>query len=205
MGITLRRNKIFQVGVVESAGGVIHGTGKHPGEGKCGVVDRSHTGRPLGVLLAHHSFAGHQIRIGAAQPIGLEGSVVIDHEMMLGGLLHHAAIPVHHPLVVAVHEVDLDPGDAPFFKQRKRLVHVFVDRGPMRPQPDADILLLGVAQQFGKIDCGVEVGDVCRIGIIARLGSRVERPSRHRSACRESPNPRRTQCSASWSRCSCRG
>ncbi len=165
--------KFSQVGVVEGAGSVIHGTGQHAGEGKRGVVHRGDAGRPLGVLLAHHSFAGDQIGIGAAQPIRLEGSVVIDHEMVLGGFLHYPAIPVHHPLIVAVHEVDLDPGDAPLLKQRKGLVHVFVDRGPVRPKPDADILLLGVAQQFRNIDVGVEVGNVRRIGIIAGLGPGV--------------------------------
>jgi hypothetical protein len=98
--------------------------------------------------------------------------VVIDHEVMLGGFLHHAAIPVDHPLIVAVHKIDLDPGDAPLFEKREGLVHVFVDRGPVRPKPDANILFLRVAQQFGEIDGGIEVGNVGRIGIVSGLRCR---------------------------------
>jgi len=62
----IARDEVFEVGVVEGAWGVIHRTGEHTGEGKCRVVDRGHAGGPLGILLAHHAFAGDQVGIRAA-------------------------------------------------------------------------------------------------------------------------------------------
>ena len=76
----------------------------------------------------------------------------VDHQVMRGGVLHHAMIEAHHPLVVAIHEVDFDARDAPLLKQRKRLVHVLVDRRPMRPQPELDVLFFGVAKQLRHVD-----------------------------------------------------
>ena len=146
------RHKVLAVAVAECAGGVIHGAGQHAREGQRGVVHGTRAGAQLQILLAHHAFAGHQVRIGAPQAVGLVCAVEVDHEMMRGGSFHHAVIEAHHPLVVAVHKVDLDAGDAPLLEERKGLVHVFVDRGPVRPEPELDVLLFRVAQQLRHVD-----------------------------------------------------
>ena len=82
----------------------------------------------------------------------------IDHQMMLRRLLHHAAVEVDHPLIVAIHEIDLHAGDAPLLEQREGFVHLARNVGPVRPQPDAHVLRFGVRQDGGHVD--VRIGGV---------------------------------------------
>ena len=137
---------MLEVRVVECARRVIHGPGQHARKGQRSVMRRCHPRRPLQILLAHHAFARDQVGIGTPQPIGFERAVVVDHQMMLGCCRHYLPVPLHHPLVVAIHKVDLYARDAPILKERKRLVHVLVHRRPMRPQPQLHVLFLRVAQ-----------------------------------------------------------
>lgn len=57
----------------------------------------------------------------------------IHQQFVFGGLGEQAVVEVHHLLVVAVHEVDLDAFDAELLIPRKRLVHVRIQCAPMRP------------------------------------------------------------------------
>ena len=51
------------------------------------------------------------------------------------------SVEIHHLLVVAVHEVDLHPGDAPLLVERERLVHLRLDAVPAGPQQDLQVAL----------------------------------------------------------------
>ena len=203
MGARIARHEILPGDVVEAAGRVIHRPRQHAREGQRHVVRGRLARAPLQVLLAHHAFARHQVGIGAPQSVGLEGAVIIDHQVMLRGFLRHRAVPVHHPLVVAIHEVDLDPRDAPLLKQRKGLVHLPVHRCPVRPQPEPHVLRLGIAQQLRHVDFGIVLVRSAIGGVPAPLPSGAWPPIRRRSACTGTRLASRSRCSASSCRCSC--
>ena len=141
-------------------------------------MGRAGAGAPLQVLLAHHSFARQQIRIGPAQPVRLVGAMEIDHQVVRSRGLYNVAIKAHHPLVVAVHKVDLHAGDAPLFKERKGLVHVFVHGTPVRPEPDLDLLFFRVAQQLRHVDLWSNLGNVGQGRVIVWTRAVCLRPAR---------------------------
>ena len=89
---------------------------------------------PLVVFQAHHAFTGKEIGIGPAQARGLVRSVIIQNQMMLGGLAGQALVEIHHLLIVAIHEVNLDAGGAPLGVEVQRRIHLLVHRSPVEPQ-----------------------------------------------------------------------
>jgi hypothetical protein len=88
------------------------------------------------------------------------GAVQVDHQMVLAGLGQQAVVEVDHLLVVAVHEVDLDPLQAPLFIERQGLVHLGVHRLPVGPDPQPDLALGGVGDQARHVDLGDGLGEV---------------------------------------------
>ncbi len=44
------------------------------------------------ILLAHHAFSRNQVRLRAAQAIGLVGAMEVDHEVILGRQFNNAMI-----------------------------------------------------------------------------------------------------------------
>ena len=73
---------------------------------------------------------------------------------MLGGFFGYTFIIVYHPLVTAVHEVDLHSCDAPIGKCFKE-VEMILDSQPWQPKYDFYVAVLSVFYQFGKIDGGI--------------------------------------------------
>ena len=67
-----------------------------------------------------HAFAGHDVRIGAVEARGLVGAVEVHEQLPLRRLLRDALVVVDHPLVFALHEVDLDALHAPLLELVER-------------------------------------------------------------------------------------
>jgi hypothetical protein len=86
----------------------------------------------------------------------------IDQQTSLGGLAGHAMIELDHPLIVSLHEVDLDARNAQSLEAVERFVHVFVEGAPQHPEDDADSLFLAVTQNLWEIDVRIFVKDVHR-------------------------------------------
>src|SRR3954452_22627955 len=75
----------------------------------------------LVVLVAENAFPREQIGPGSPQTRWLVCSVKVHHEMTLCRLFDHGCVPVHHLLVVALHEINLPSGDAPLLIHRECL------------------------------------------------------------------------------------
>ena len=120
----------------------------------------SDAGTPLVVLVAKHAFAGNQVGPGALRAGGLVGAVKIHQQMVRCGVLHGALVEVDHLLIVGVHEVDLDAGDAPLLVQRES--HVLLRGGviPAEPEEHLHVAVFGVADDGGHVDIGGGPGDV---------------------------------------------
>ena len=61
-------------------------------------------------------------------------------------------IEVDQRLIIALHEINLDAFDSPFFKLIERGLELIVERFPYNPQDDANILLSGIGGEFFHID-----------------------------------------------------
>ena len=152
-------------GVTECARREVHGTGQHAGEGNGHVVFRRDPLAPLVVFHTHDAFQGQQVGIGPAQAGLLGGAVEIDHQVVLGGLADPLGAEVDHFLVIPVHEIHLDAGDAPFFVEGQGFVEQAVQRAPFDPQEDLDVFAFGVGDDLGDVDFGDGLADVVRGGI----------------------------------------
>ena len=84
----------------------------------------------------------------------------VDGQVMFGGFADGALVAVDHLLVVTVHEVDLDAGDAPFLEEGERLVHLFRDVIPARPEQDVDVEFVRVLHDGGDVNLGNRLGEV---------------------------------------------
>ncbi|RRA49152.1 hypothetical protein D1Y84_13610 [Acidipila sp. EB88] len=69
----------------------------------------------LVVFVTEHTLPGQKIRPGDAESCRLKSSVKIDHQVVFRGERHNILIPIHHGLVIAIHEVNLDARDTPLF------------------------------------------------------------------------------------------
>ena len=125
--------------------------------------------RKLVVFAAQDAFPGHHVGPGPVDAVGLVGPVEIDHQAALGGLLDHFPVPAHHFLVLPVHEVDLDTGDAPVAVQRESVVEGVIPGGivGMDPEPAADVPVLGVGEDFRHVQLRRGLRDV-RIRLCVR-------------------------------------
>ena len=93
-----------QLGIrqVEDAGREIHRPGEQPRERQDRfVVGRiAAVGAPGVVFLAAGAFAGHQIRIGAAEAGRLDRLVDVEHDVVLGRFFDHVLVMPDHVLAV---------------------------------------------------------------------------------------------------------
>src|SRR5208283_363967 len=96
------RHEVLAGHVIEPAGGIVHGSGEHTGEGQSDIVLRSFARAPLVILRAHDTFTGQHIGVGALHAVGLKRAVEVEHEFVCGGLPGGHAVPVDHPLVGTV-------------------------------------------------------------------------------------------------------
>ena len=111
----MRASKLGLGDVVEGARRVVHGAGEHAGERKRYVVVGIVAAAGLGLLHACDGFVAHDVGIGALHARGFGRAVEVDHQMMTGGQVGDAVVPVDSSLIVALDEVDLQAGDAPLF------------------------------------------------------------------------------------------
>ena len=86
----------------------------------------------------------------------------IDEKAVPGGTLHHPFVIADHPLVAAVHEVDLHSGNPPLLQRREEPVHVLLDRQPRQPKYDLHVALPAVGDQLLQIEIGIGMEDVGR-------------------------------------------
>ena len=144
-----------------SLGGVAHGSlgvvcraGYHTHEGYAHLVGHQvYLGLPaLGVLQAVNALEVHHIGPGPLQACRLEGSVEVDHQMILCGRLCGTAVKVHHRLVVAVHKVHLEAFDAHLGVLLAGALHIAFERQVAGPEYQAHIPLAGVFAERLEVD-----------------------------------------------------
>ena len=75
----------------------------------------------------------------------------VDDKMMLCGLLYGTLIPIYHPLILAVHEINLGASNAPFFVCIEYLVKVALNAYPRKPKYNSYAFLLTVSYTFMKV------------------------------------------------------
>ena len=80
----------------------------------------------------------------------MECAVEVDEDVVLGCLFGHALVEVNHPLVLAVHEVDLCALDAPLLEFLEE-VHVVLYGEPGQPEDDAHAFALAVRDNLGQM------------------------------------------------------
>ena len=118
---------------------------------------------PLALLEAEHPLAGHHVRPRAVQPGGLVGAVEVHEQVPRGRLARDPLVEVDHPLVLALHEVDLDALHAPARELVERRLHLLVQRLPHDPQDQPDVALLRVRRQRGHVDLGRDRHQVAQL------------------------------------------
>ena len=95
---------------------------------------------PFVVLQPLDSLTGNDIGPLALHAVRLVATVEINKHPVLSSFGGHFVIVVDHPLVVALHEVDLDSLHAPLFILRQCLIDPVMEALPHHPEYDADIL-----------------------------------------------------------------
>ena len=83
--------------------------------------------------------------------------MVVNEQLKVGCTFGCVVVPLNHPLVVALHEVNLQTFYAPLLEFGKSLVHLLFESQPCHPKNDAYVLLLTVADEFCKVDFGYYV------------------------------------------------
>ncbi len=109
---------------------------------------------PLALLQPQHALARDDVRPGAVQARRLVRAVEVYEQLARRGLARHALVEVHHPLVLALHEVDLDPLHAPPSELVERGLHLQVEGLPHDPHDQAHVLLLRVGGQRLHVEAG---------------------------------------------------
>ena len=94
----------------EDAGRVVHRASDQPREGQHGDVRGFRASEGL-ILRAAGRFVADQIGPRTAESRRTHGFVGVDHDPVVGGLLHGIEIVVHHPLVVVVVALGDDVAD----------------------------------------------------------------------------------------------
>ena len=122
-------------------------SGKHPSErdGEL-VIGGDAFWVPLVVFEIHHPFMSEQVGICAFQAGRLGAAVQRDGQMVFRGQGNRLAHEAIHLLVVAVHEVEHHPFNAPLAVERKILLHVLIGRSPVHPEPDSYAFFLGMLE-----------------------------------------------------------
>ncbi len=114
---------------------------------------RSNTQRPFIVFVTQNTFTCNQVWICSAPAIGFKCTVKIDHQMIFCSSFNNPMIPVHHFLVFAVHEINFNTGNSPFFIQSTSLLKIKpVNIGIVHPKPAAYIFVFGILQNFGHVN-----------------------------------------------------
>ena len=79
----------------------------------------------------------------------------VDDKMMLCSLLYGTLIPINHPLILTVHEINLGAGNAPFFVCIEYLIKVAFNAYPRKPEYNSYALLFTVSYTFMKVEIGI--------------------------------------------------
>ena len=72
--------------------------------------------------------------------------------MIFGSHFSHAVVKLHHLLVVAVHEVDLEAFHAHLRIVLAHVFHILVDGGVTSPEDNAYVTFLAIIHQLLKVD-----------------------------------------------------
>ncbi len=107
---------------------------------------------PLVVLQPVHALEGEHVRPGAVEPRRLVRAVIVHEQMPRRRLTRDAIVVVHHRLIVALHEVHLDPLHAPALELVEGGLHLRVQRAPGRPEDDPDVLRRAVLHERRDVD-----------------------------------------------------
>ena len=160
-GAAIARPKLLDGHAAERALVEVERAGQHPGErhGQL-VLGRDARFVPLIIFQVHHALVRQQVGIRPLQPGRCGNPVERDGQVVRGGLLDGTAEEVDHLLIVAVHEVEHHPFDAPLVVERERPVHVGLGRPPVHPEADLDALGRGVTEHLAEVEARDAPGDV---------------------------------------------
>ena len=156
--------------MAETARRVVDRSQDHAGKGQGDVVGGGDALAPLVVFRAHHRFLGQVVRVGPDQSVGRVGAMQVDHQLVPGRCGQQLVEVVHHFLVGAVHEVDLDALDAPLLVGGQGFFHLPVQLLPLHPQPYAYAFVLGVIEDGGQVHGGNRLQQV-RAGLAGECGA----------------------------------
>ncbi len=85
----------------------------------------------------------------------------IHHQIECSSGFDDAVIPLDHPLILAGHKVDLDPGDAPLLELREKLHKVSpLNIGPIKPQPELHPFFSSIAPDLIHIHRGIHARNI---------------------------------------------
>ena len=158
------------VGTVPAVGFGLHADHRPRGvvHGAHGVADVGEPCAVRGCAAAHllhapHALVCQYVGVAVLQPRGLEGPVERHDHAVSCRLLRHALVVVDHPLVAAVHEVDLHPLHAPLAEALEE-VEMLLHGEPRQPEDDPHVALPAVADQLLEVD--VRIGREGVAGIL---------------------------------------
>jgi len=146
-GIELRR-----CGIDHRPRRIIHRSDGHAGENQCDIVLRGHLPAPFHILQPHDPLPREHIGPGALEPRRLVGAVKIDQQPVPGRFLGDLPVIVDHPLVIPLHEIDLDALDAPAGKTGQGRLQLVEQALPGDPENDLHLALASMRQQLLHID-----------------------------------------------------
>ena len=137
--------------------------------------------RPL--LHAEHTLVIDEVGVGPEKPLRSVGAVPVHQQAMFRGAARHTLVIGDHPLIAAVHEVDLHARNAPLLELPEEALHVALDGQPREPEYDPDAALPAVGDQLLEVEVRIgaeHVGRRCRPPLVhddignAVLGGEVD-------------------------------
>ena len=140
--------------VVHGTLGVVHRSRCLTDERNLGVVLHliPCCGSPFQLLQSCHTLEVEHIGISSVESCGLESTVEVDQQVILGTHVGGTLVELSDNLVVAIHEINLEALDAYLAVVLAHMLHIAVEGVVACPQNQPHIPCLGILHQHGQVD-----------------------------------------------------
>ena len=141
-------------GVVHGTLGVVHWACCLTDERNLGVVLHLVPcgGSPFQLLQSCHTLEVEHIGISSVESCGLESTVEVDQQVILGTHIGGTLVELGDNLVVAIHEINLEALDAHLAVVLAHMLHIAVESVIARPKYQPHVACLGILHQHRQVD-----------------------------------------------------
>src|SRR6266536_2813399 len=136
---------LFTAAVHHGARRVIHWSEKHPGERQRYVMLGICIFAPLVLLRSPHAFNIDQVGPGTSHRRWSDSAMKINQHLTPSGFTANLVIKVDYRLIVALHEINLEPFHSPLLSLVKSRLELIVKRLPNHPKNNSHILFLAIS------------------------------------------------------------